>query len=116
MNFERLLVTSPEGINEVLVRNSYDYVKPIFARKLLARVLGGVGMLLAEGEEHRVRHSNCKMFSFGQTYHISKLSASSFGKRYADIRDTLATTEDAHASVRLSLHKEPLSAILVQVL
>ena len=32
---------------------SYDFVKPTFARTLLARVIGGVGMVLAKGDEHK---------------------------------------------------------------
>ncbi|KAI7282800.1 cytochrome P450 [Hortaea werneckii] len=49
---ERLLVTSPKALGEVLVTKNYDFVKPQQVRNGLARVLG-VGILLAEGDEHK---------------------------------------------------------------
>lgn len=50
---ERLLITSPKALGEVLVTKSYDFIKPDIVRSGLARLLG-VGILLAEGDEHRV--------------------------------------------------------------
>ncbi len=52
-NEERLLVTSPKALAEVLVTKNYDFAKPSMVRHGLARLLG-VGVLLAEGEEHKV--------------------------------------------------------------
>lgn len=52
-NEERLLVTSPKALAEVLVTKNYDFAKPSMLRHGLARLLG-VGVLLAEGEEHKV--------------------------------------------------------------
>lgn len=52
-NAERLLITSPKGLGEVLVQKSYEFVKPARVRNGLGRLLG-IGVLLAEGEEHKV--------------------------------------------------------------
>ena len=52
-NMERLLITSPRALSEVLTTKSYIFVKPKPMRAGLGRILG-VGVLLAEGDEHRV--------------------------------------------------------------
>ncbi|RYP51964.1 hypothetical protein DL768_002760 [Monosporascus sp. mg162] len=51
-NKERLLVTNPKTLSEVLVTRSYDFVKPADVQHALSRILG-VGLLVAEGDEHR---------------------------------------------------------------
>ncbi|KAF4548105.1 Cytochrome P450-like protein 56 [Elsinoe fawcettii] len=51
-NAERLLVTSPKALAEVLVTKNYDFIKPKLVREGLGRILG-VGILLAEGDEHK---------------------------------------------------------------
>lgn len=57
LNSERLLVTSPKAIAEVLVTKSYDFIKPTQLRSGLGRILG-VGVLLAEGDEHKFQRKN----------------------------------------------------------
>lgn len=52
-NEERLLVTNPKALAEVLVTKNYDFIKPSLVRDGLGRILG-IGILLAEGEEHKV--------------------------------------------------------------
>ena len=52
-NAERVMVTSPKAIGEVLVQKNYDFIKPSQLRNGIGRVLG-VGILLAEGDEHKV--------------------------------------------------------------
>ena len=52
-NMERLLITSPRALGEVLATKSYNFVKPQQMRVGLGRILG-VGLLLAEGDDHRV--------------------------------------------------------------
>lgn len=52
-NTERLLITSPKGLAEVLVQKSYDFVKPSQIRQSIGRLLG-FGILVAEGDEHKV--------------------------------------------------------------
>ncbi|SPO00938.1 related to isotrichodermin C-15 hydroxylase (cytochrome P-450 monooxygenase CYP65A1) [Cephalotrichum gorgonifer] len=51
-NQERLLITSAEGLSEVLVKKNYDFSKPSAFRRTTARILG-IGILLAEGDEHK---------------------------------------------------------------
>jgi len=53
-NVERLFITSPKALAEVLTTNSYTFIKPKQFRSGLGRILG-IGILLAEGEEHKVR-------------------------------------------------------------
>ncbi len=53
LNQERLMLTTPQALSEVLTQNSYDYIKPAILRNGLGMVLG-VGLILAEGDEHKV--------------------------------------------------------------
>lgn len=52
-NRERLFVTSPKALSEVLVQKNYDFAKPRSLRLGLGRILG-VGLIVAEGDEHKV--------------------------------------------------------------
>jgi cytochrome P450 len=51
-NESRILITNPKALAEVLVQRNYEFVKPEGLRKGLGRLLG-VGILLAEGDEHK---------------------------------------------------------------
>lgn len=53
LNSERLLVTNPKTLAEMLVQKTYDFVKPPQLVSGLGKILG-VGVFLAEGEEHKV--------------------------------------------------------------
>ena len=53
-NTERILLTSPQALGEVLVQKNYEFVKPLMMRQGLGRILGGTGILLAEGDDHKV--------------------------------------------------------------
>ena len=52
-NEPRVLVTTPKALAEVLVQRNYEFIKPQRIREGLGRLLG-VGILLAEGDEHKV--------------------------------------------------------------
>ncbi|GJN73187.1 cytochrome P450 97B3 [Purpureocillium lilacinum] len=56
-NRERVIVTSPKALAEVLVTKNYLFPKPDAVRTSLGRVLG-YGILLAEGDEHKVQRKN----------------------------------------------------------
>ncbi|KAL2158561.1 hypothetical protein VTH06DRAFT_4328 [Thermothelomyces fergusii] len=56
-NRERLLLTSPKALAEVLVTKNYDFVKPDMVRHALGPVLG-IGLLLAEGDDHKMQRKN----------------------------------------------------------
>ena len=53
-NSERVFITSPKLLGEVLTTNSYTFIKPPQLRYGLGQLLG-IGILLAEGDEHKVR-------------------------------------------------------------
>ncbi|KIW62872.1 hypothetical protein PV04_09764 [Phialophora macrospora] len=56
-NRERLLVTNPKGLAEVLTTKSYEFVKPQLLSSGIGRILG-VGILLAEGDDHKMQRKN----------------------------------------------------------
>ena len=56
-NSERLLITSPKALGEVLTTKNYDFVKPSHFANFLGRLLG-IGILLAEGDEHKQQRKN----------------------------------------------------------
>jgi cytochrome P450 len=49
---DRLLLTSPQALAEVLVHKSYDFEKPAWVRQFLRQFLGD-GLLMTEGDEHK---------------------------------------------------------------
>src|SRR5271167_3762669 len=56
-NSERLIVASPKALSDVLVTRNYDFVKPSQISQSIGRLLG-IGVLLAEGEEHKTQRKN----------------------------------------------------------
>jgi hypothetical protein len=52
-NRERVMVVSPKAISDLLVGKSYDFIRPEIARIQL-EVVTGEGLLLAEGDVHKV--------------------------------------------------------------
>lgn len=53
-NLERVILTSPKALSELLVTKVYDFAKPAMVQRSLRRIVGD-GILLAEGDAHRVR-------------------------------------------------------------
>ncbi|KAI1190005.1 cytochrome P450 [Nemania serpens] len=56
-NAERVFVTGPKALSEVLVTKNYHFEKPGMVRHSIGRILG-VGVLLAEGDEHKIQRKN----------------------------------------------------------
>jgi cytochrome P450 len=56
-NKERVLVTSPKALAEVLTTKSYEFVKPALLAQGIGRILG-IGLLLAEGDDHKMQRKN----------------------------------------------------------
>lgn len=52
-NLERVILTSPKALSELLVTKVYDFAKPAMVQRSLRRIVGD-GILLAEGDAHRV--------------------------------------------------------------
>jgi cytochrome P450 len=51
------MITSPKGLSEVLTTRNYDFIKPSHVANSIGRLLG-VGILLAEGENHKMQRKN----------------------------------------------------------
>ncbi|PYI12623.1 cytochrome P450 [Aspergillus sclerotiicarbonarius CBS 121057] len=102
LNSDRLLVTSPEALAEVLTTKCYDFKKPQWLVTELKQVLG-VGLLLAEGDEHRAqRKILAPAFSFR---HIKNL----YGVFWEKSREVVATMTD-HLSRREQLAAQSTSS------
>ncbi|KAK3301159.1 cytochrome P450 [Chaetomium fimeti] len=56
-NQERLFITTPKALAEVLVTKNYEFIKPETMRYSIGRILG-IGILLAEGDEHKLQRKN----------------------------------------------------------
>lgn len=56
-NRERVLLTSPKALSEVLVTKSYEFEKPSQSRKQLSQLLGN-GLIVSEGEDHKQQRKN----------------------------------------------------------
>jgi cytochrome P450 len=98
-NVERVMLTNPKAIGEALVSKSYDYKKPGLATASLGRLLG-VGVLLAEGDEHRRQRKNL-MPAFHYR-HIKDLVPTfwSLGGKFVraitkEIKETASTSADS---------------------
>jgi cytochrome P450 len=60
----RILVTKPKALADLLVKNPYDFVKPRTVRDFLRKVLGD-GLIIVEGGIHRFQRKNTMpAFSF----------------------------------------------------
>ncbi|KAK1757519.1 cytochrome P450 4V2 [Echria macrotheca] len=67
LNAERLMITSPKALAEVLTTKSYDFEKPQPLRYFLGHILG-FGLFFSEGNDHRVqRRKLMPAFSFRHT-------------------------------------------------
>ena len=60
-NQERIVVLSPKAIADLLVNKSYDFIRPEIARTQLSKVTGE-GLLVAEGDVHKVFLSYSRRF------------------------------------------------------
>lgn len=94
-NLERVLLTTPKALSEVLVHKAYDFCKPELVQLQLRRVTGN-GLVLAEGDEHKV----CLFLDVSYIYIY--------------ILTVTATTQKSYASIFVSSHQRSLSYILGQ--
>ncbi|CAD0100952.1 unnamed protein product [Aureobasidium mustum] len=56
-NSERVLLTNPKTLAEVLSSKNYEFIKPAHFLDIIGRILG-IGLLFAEGDEHRAQRRN----------------------------------------------------------
>lgn len=54
---DRVLVTSPKAISEILVRDTYSYEKPAEERAVISRFLGN-GLTIVEGNVHKFQRKH----------------------------------------------------------
>ncbi len=93
-------MTKPRALAEVLVSKNYDFVKPSMVRYALSRFLG-VGILLAEGDEHRFqRKSLAPAFAFRHVKDLYPVFWRKGRESVAAIRQQLAQPPvDGHIEV-----------------
>lgn len=56
-NSERVFLTSPKTLAEVLSNKNYEFIKPAHFLTIIGKILG-IGLLFAEGDEHRMQRKN----------------------------------------------------------
>ncbi|KAK5652589.1 hypothetical protein OQA88_10350 [Cercophora sp. LCS_1] len=102
LNLERLLITSPKALAEVLVTKNYDFEKPESLRTLLGSILGN-GLFFAEGEEHHVqRRKMMPAFAFRHTKDLYPIFWAKSREAVHAMTDQIlsnSTTESAATSV-----------------
>jgi cytochrome P450 len=100
-NRERLLITSPKALAEVLTTKSYDFIKPELIRLGLVQVLG-VGILLAEGDEHKAQRKNlAPAFNFRHVKELYPIFWSKSRKMVECIESDLSKSTDAKPSIEV---------------
>ncbi|KAL8977338.1 MAG: hypothetical protein Q9205_006837 [Flavoplaca limonia] len=92
-NEERLLITGSKALAEVLATKNYDFRKPVQVRNGLGRLLG-IGILLAEGEEHKVQRKNL-MPAFAYR-HIKDLYPTFWEKTSEMVKAITESTQNQH--------------------
>ncbi|KAF2102495.1 putative P450 monooxygenase [Rhizodiscina lignyota] len=105
-NQDRLLVTNPKALAEILVTHPYDFEKPAKGRSFLRRVLGD-GLIIAEGDVHKFQRKNVMpVFSFR---HLKELYPMMWKKAVAltqgmaaEIREQAGSISDANDSENVS--------------
>ncbi|KAH8723006.1 cytochrome P450 [Phaeosphaeriaceae sp. PMI808] len=94
-NESRVLITNPKALGEVLVQRNYDFVKPLGLRQGLGRLLG-VGILLAEGDEHRrQRKLLMPAFSFRHVKDLYPIFWSKSQEMTSQISSAIKSSSDA---------------------
>lgn len=108
LNAERVIVTSPKGLSEVLTTKNYEFVKPAQVAQGIGRLLG-IGVLLAEGDEHKFQRKNL-MPAFAYR-HVKDLYLVFWGKsREVVVRMTEDVKADALRSAEAEdIEKKPLT-------
>ncbi|KAF2124032.1 cytochrome P450 [Dothidotthia symphoricarpi CBS 119687] len=100
-NKPRILVTNPKALSEVLVQKSYEFVKPARIRVGLGKLLG-VGVLLAEGDEHkRQRKLLAPAFAFRHTKNLYPIFWNKTMEMTDRISATINSSPDASSVVEI---------------
>lgn len=107
---DRLLLTDPRALADVLVHNAYDFEKPPWVRNFLRQFLGD-GLLMTEGEEHKFQRKNIMpAFSFR---HIKELYPIFWQKSF---ELTQAISAEMHANPETSTdRRDRVTSSVVEV-
>jgi|TARA_R110002003_G_scaffold2375_1_gene24193 cytochrome P450 len=105
---DRLIITSPAALADVLVHKSYDMEKPPWARAFLRKFLGD-GLLMTEGDEHK--HHRKQILPAFRFRHIKELYPVFWSKsiefceavKSALKEDTSQVLEIGHYSTQVTL-------------
>jgi cytochrome P450 len=108
---DRLILTDPRAIADVLVHNSYDFQKPPWVRDFLRQFLGD-GLLMTEGEEHKFQRKHIMpAFSFR---HIKELYPI-FWQKSLELTQAVAAEMLENPEAPRSSVTDGLSSIVVEV-
>lgn len=100
-NESRVLVTNPKALAEVLVQRNYEFKKPEGLRSGLGRLLG-VGILLAEGDEHkRQRKLLMPAFSFRHIKDLYPIFWNKSKEMTSRISETIKSSPDGSSVVEI---------------
>ncbi|KAF2825283.1 cytochrome P450 [Ophiobolus disseminans] len=100
-NESRVLITNPKALAEVLVQRNYEFVKPERLRTGLGRLLG-VGILLAEGDEHkRQRKLLMPAFSFRHVKDLYPIFWNKSKEMTSRISETIKSSPEASSVIEI---------------
>ncbi|PYH45038.1 cytochrome P450 [Aspergillus saccharolyticus JOP 1030-1] len=99
-NIERLIVTNPKGLSEILVTRAYDFEKPPLVQASLGRITGEKGVLLVEGAEHKHQRKNLMpAFSYRHVKNLYPIFWSKSIEMVRCIEDDLRSRKDPSDNV-----------------
>lgn len=111
---ERLVLTNPKALSEVLNSKVYDFAKPTIAQQNLRRVVGD-GVLLAEGDDHKFQRKNLMpAFSYRHIkdlYPIFWNKSTEMAKLIRREVESRGTNEDSCITVRTYASRATLDII-----
>jgi cytochrome P450 len=114
LDAQHLLLTNPEALNEVLIKRSYEFIKPPGAIKIFNRFLGPTFLLVTEGIQHREsKRSMQPPFNFRQVQDMYPV----FWAKATDMTNSIelsAPRDDQGAlvaDIELWVHEATLDAI-----
>lgn len=82
---ERVLVTGPQGIKDILQLETYKFEKPRAVRAVLQGILGD-GLVTAEGQNHKVSH---RFFRSGINIHVYRINVDYYSLRSSSSRSKI---------------------------
>ncbi|KAI1172264.1 cytochrome P450 [Nemania sp. FL0916] len=95
LNDERLLVTAPEALSEVLTTKSYQFKKPAAVVNGL-KTIAGNGILLAEGDQHKLQRKTLSpAFAYRHIKDLTGLMWEISSNAVASLAEVVPTVSEA---------------------